>query len=333
MVATVPAVRAVLCREFGPPESLTVEDVDEPTPADGQVVVDVRACSVNFPDVLIIQNLYQFKPPLPFSPGAEIAGVVSAVGRNVKGITVGDRILASTGWGGLAEKVAVAAGAVIPIPEGIDFVDASAFLYAYGTSHYALKDRAHLQPGETLVVLGAAGGVGLAAVELGAVMGATVVAAASSDDKLELCRERGASLTINYATEDLKARIREVTGGAGADVIYDPVGGAYSEPALRAIAWEGRFLVIGFAAGQIPAIPLNLALLKSCQIVGVYWGAFVGRYPDRHRQNVEELMGWWRDGKLRPHVSSTYPLERASEAIRELADRRAKGKVVVTISG
>jgi NADPH2:quinone reductase len=333
MVATVPAVRAVLCREFGPPESLTVEDVDEPTPADGQVVVDVRACSVNFPDVLIIQNLYQFKPPLPFSPGAEIAGVVSAVGPNVNGITVGDRILASTGWGGLAEKIAVAAGTVIPIPEGIDFVDASAFLYAYGTSHYALKDRAHLQPGETLVVLGAAGGVGLAAVELGAVMGATVVAAASSDDKLELCRERGASLTINYATEDLKARIREVTGGAGADVIYDPVGGAYSEPALRAIAWEGRFLVIGFAAGQIPAIPLNLALLKSCQIVGVYWGAFVGRYPDRHRQNVEELMGWWRDGKLRPHVSSTYPLERASEAIRELADRRAKGKVVVTISG
>jgi NADPH2:quinone reductase len=333
MVATVPAVRAVLCREFGPPESLTVEDVDEPTPADGQVVVDVRACSVNFPDVLIIQNLYQFKPPLPFSPGAEIAGVVSAVGPNVNGITVGDRILASTGWGGLAEKIAVAAGTVIPIPEGIDFVDASAFLYAYGTSHYALKDRAHLQPGETLVVLGAAGGVGLAAVELGAVMGATVVAAASSDDKLELCRERGASLTINYATEDLKARIREVTGGAGADVIYDPVGGAFSEPALRAIAWEGRFLVIGFAAGQIPAIPLNLALLKSCQIVGVYWGAFVGRYPDRHRQNVEELMGWWREGKLRPHVSSTYPLERASEAIRELADRRAKGKVVVTIGG
>jgi NADPH2:quinone reductase len=258
---------------------------------------------------------------------------VSAVGPNVKGITVGDRILASTGWGGLAEKVAVAAGTVIPIPEGIDFVDASAFLYAYGTSHYALKDRAHLQPGETLVVLGAAGGVGLAAVELGAVMGSTVVAAASSDDKLELCREHGASLTINYATEDLKARIREVTGGAGADVIYDPVGGAFSEPALRAIAWEGRFLVIGFAAGQIPAIPLNLALLKSCQIVGVYWGAFVGRYPDRHRQNVEELMGWWREGKLRPHVSSTYPLERASEAIRELADRRAKGKVVVTIGG
>lgn len=324
-------MRAILCREFGPPESLTLEDVDEPTPADRQVVVDVRACSVNFPDVLIIQNLYQFKPPLPFSPGAEIAGIVSAVGSGVDGIAVGDRVLASTGWGGLAEKIAIDAGNLIPIPGGIDFVDASAFLYAYGTSHYALKDRARLQPGESLVVLGAAGGVGLAAVELGAVMGATVIAAASSDDKLELCRDRGASLTINYAAEDLKARIREVTGGAGADVIYDPVGGPYSEPALRAIAWEGRFLVIGFAAGQIPAIPLNLALLKSCQIVGVYWGAFVGLHPDRHRQHVAELMGWWRDRKLSPHVSSTYPLERASEAIRELADRRAKGKVVVTI--
>jgi NADPH2:quinone reductase len=326
-------VRAVLCREFGPPESLRLEEVDEPTAAEGQVVVDVRACSVNFPDVLIIQDLYQFKPPLPFSPGAEIAGVVSASGPGVNGITVGDRVLASTGWGGLAEKIAIGAGSVIPIPEGIDFVDASAFLYAYGTSHYALKDRARLQPGETLVVLGAAGGVGLAAVELGAVMGATVIAAASSDDKLELCRDRGASLTINYANEDLKARIRELTGGEGADVIYDPVGGSYSEPALRSIAWEGRFLVIGFAAGEIPAIPLNLALLKSCQIVGVYWGAFVGRYPDRHRQNVEELMGWWRDRKLQPHVSSTYPLERAAEAIRELADRQAKGKVVVTIGG
>jgi NADPH2:quinone reductase len=324
-------VRAVLCREFGPPESLTLEEVDEPRPGDGQVVVDVRACSVNFPDVLIIQNLYQFKPPLPFSPGAEIAGVVSAVGPGVDGIAVGDRVLASTGWGGLTEKIAIGAGTAIPIPEGIDFADASAFLYAYGTSHYALKDRANLQPGENLVVLGAAGGVGLAAVELGSVMGATVIAAASSDDKLELCRKRGASETINYATEDLKTRIRDLTGGAGADVVYDPVGGDYSEPALRAIAWEGRFLVIGFAAGHIPKIPLNLALLKSCQIVGVYWGAFVGRYPDRHRQNVDELMGWWRDGKLQPHVSSTYPLERASEAIRELADRRAKGKVVVTI--
>ena len=330
-VATVPAMRAVLCREYGPPESLKVEDVDDPVAGEGQVVIDVKACAVNFPDVLIIQNLYQFKPPLPFSPGAEVAGVVSSVGPGVDGVSVGDRVFASTGWGGLAEKIAVDAGSLIPIPEGIDFAPASSFLYAYGTSHYALKDRARLEPGETLVVLGAAGGVGLAAVDLGAVMGATVIAAASSDDKLELCREYGATMTINYATEDLKSRIRDLTGGTGADVVYDPVGGPYSEPALRSTAWEGRFLVVGFAAGEIPAIPLNLALLKGCDIVGVFWGAFVGREPDRHRRNVEELIGWWREGKLRPHVSSTYPLERAAEAIRELADRKAKGKVVVTV--
>ncbi|HEV3134078.1 MAG TPA: NADPH:quinone oxidoreductase family protein [Acidimicrobiia bacterium] len=324
-------MRAVLCREYGPPESLTLEDVDDPTAGDGRVVVEVRACAVNFPDVLIIQNLYQFKPPVPFSPGAEIAGVVSSVGPGVDGVSVGDRVFASTGWGGLAEKIAVDADSLIPIPDGIDFAPASSFLYAYGTSHYALKDRGRLEPGETLVVLGAAGGVGLAAVELGAVMGATVIAAASSDDKLELCREYGATMTINYASEDLKSRIRDLTGGAGADIVYDPVGGPYSEPALRATAWEGRFLVVGFAAGEIPAIPLNLTLLKGCDIVGVFWGAFVGREPDRHRRNVEELIGWWREGKLRPHVSSTYPLERAPEAIRELADRKAKGKVVVTV--
>jgi NADPH:quinone reductase len=327
----VPAMRAVLCKEYGPPESLTVEEVDDPKAGDGQVVVDVKACAVNFPDVLIIQNLYQFKPPLPFSPGAEVAGVVSSVGPGVDGVTIGDRVLASTGWGGLAEKIAVGAGSLIPVPDGMDFDAASSFLYAYGTSHYALKDRARLQPGETLVVLGAAGGVGLAAVELGALMGATVIAAASSDDKLALCLEYGASLTINYATEDLKARIRELTGGVGGDVVYDPVGGQYSEPALRSTAWGGRFLVIGFAAGQIPSIPLNLTLLKGCDIVGVFWGAFVGRFPEHHRRNVDELMGWWRDGKLRPHVSSTYPLDRAAEAIRELADRKAKGKVVVTV--
>ena len=324
-------MKAVLCKEFGPPESLVLEEVDEPVAGAQQVVVDVKACAVNFPDVLIIQNLYQFKPPLPFSPGAEIAGVVSAVGPGVDHVSIGDRVFASTGWGGLAEKLAVGADSLIPIPAGIEFGPASSFLYAYGTSHYALKDRARLQPGESLVVLGAAGGVGLAAVELGALMGAKVIAAASSDDKLELCREYGAAETINYATEDLKTRVRELTGGAGADVVYDPVGGSYSEPALRATAWEGRFLVIGFAAGDIPAIPLNLTLLKGCEIVGVFWGSFVMRDPEHHRRNVEELVGWWRDGRLRPHVSSTYPLDRAAEAIRELADRKAKGKVVVTV--
>jgi NADPH2:quinone reductase len=322
-------VRAVLCKSFGPPESLVVEEVADPAPGPGQVVIDVHACSINFPDVLMIQNLYQFKPPLPFSPGGEVAGVVSATGEGVAGLSVGDRVLASTGWGGLAEKVAVAEGSVIPVPGDLDLVHASAFLYAYGTSQHALADRARLQPGESLLVLGAAGGVGLAAVDLGVLMGANVIAAASSDEKLALCKEHGATSLINYATEDLRGRLKEITGGAGVDVVYDPVGGPYSEPALRSTAWEGRFLVIGFAAGDIPRLPLNLTLLKGCSIVGVFWGSFVGREPERHRRNVDQLIDWWRTGRLQPHVSSRYPIERAGEAIRELADRRAQGKVVV----
>ncbi|HWC67596.1 MAG TPA: NADPH:quinone oxidoreductase family protein [Acidimicrobiales bacterium] len=324
-------MRAVLCKEFGPPESLVVEDIDPPEAGPGQVVIDVHACAVNFPDVLIIQNLYQFKPPLPFSPGAEVAGVVRAAADDVEGVRVGDRVFASPGWGGLAEQVAVAATSCVRVPEGIDLVPASAFLYAYGTSHHALKDRAALQAGETLLVLGAAGGVGLAAVELGAQMGAAVIAAASTDEKLALCRERGAAMTINYSTEDLKTRVRELTDGRGVDIVYDAVGGPYSEPALRSTAWDGRYLVVGFAAGEIPRIPLNLPLLKQCSIVGVFWGAFVGREPERHRRNVEELLELWRSGAIRPHVSATYPLERAGEAIRELADRKAQGKVVVTV--
>lgn len=323
-------MRAVLCREFGPPEALVVDEVPDPEPEEGQVVVDVHGCGVNFPDVLMIQDKYQFKPPLPFSPGGEIAGVVSAVGDGVTGIAPGDRVMASTGWGGMAEKVAVPASAVVPVPDGCDLVDAAGLLFGHGTSHYALKDRAHLREGETLLVLGAAGGVGLAAVEIGAVMGARVIAAASSDDKLALCREKGATETINYASEDLRARLKQITGGAGVDVCYDPVGGNYSEPAIRSMAWDGRFLVIGFAAGDIPRIPLNLVLLKSCQIVGVFWGAFTGREPDRHRANLAELLGWWRDGRLTPHVSRTYPLDQAGDAIAELAERRAQGKVVVT---
>jgi NADPH2:quinone reductase len=324
-------MRAVLCKEFGPPESLVVEDIDPPEAGPGQVVIDVHACAVNFPDVLIIQNLYQFKPPLPFSPGAEVAGVVRAAADDVEGVRVGDRVFASPGWGGLAEQVAVAATSCVPVPEGIDLVPASAFLYAYGTSHHALKDRAALQAGETLLVLGAAGGVGLAAVELAAQMGAAVIAAASTDEKLALCRERGAAMTINYSTEDLKTRVRELTDGRGVDIVYDAVGGPYSEPALRSTAWDGRYLVVGFAAGEIPRVPLNLPLLKQCSIVGVFWGAFVGREPERHWRNVEELLELWRSGAIRPHVSATYPLERAGEAIRELADRKAQGKVVVTV--
>ncbi len=322
-------MRAVLCKAFGPPETLVVEDVPAPVAGRGEALVDIRACGVNFPDLLIIENKYQFKPPLPFSPGGEVAGVVSAVGEGVTQVRPGDRVLGSPGFGGFAEQIAIDAGRLIPIPDVMDFVSASAFLFTYGTSHYALKDRARLQAGETLLVLGAAGGVGLAAVELGKVMGARVIAAASSDEKLAVCREHGADEVINYTSEDLKERTKALTGGAGADVIYDPVGGAFAEAALRSTNWNGRFLVIGFAAGDIPKIPLNLVLLKGCQIVGVFWGAFTAREPERNRANIAELMRWFEEGKLRPHVSATYPFERAAEALNDLAQRRVKGKVVL----
>jgi NADPH2:quinone reductase len=323
-------MRAVVCKEFGPPSALVVEDVPDPEAKAGQVVVDVHACAVNFPDVLIIQDKYQFKPGLPFSPGGEVSGVVRALGPDADGsVKVGDRVIASVGWNGMAEQVVAGAGALIPIPEGVDLIAASGLLTTYGTTHYALKDRGKLQPGETLLVLGAAGGVGLAAVELGRAMGARVIAAASSDEKLALCRERGADATINYVTEDLKTRAKELTDGHGVNVVYDPVGGDFSEAAIRAIAWEGRFLVIGFAAGDIPRIPLNLTLLKSCDIVGVFWGAFTMREPDRNRANIAELLGMWADGRISLHVSERFPLERGADAIAHLADRKAMGMVVV----
>lgn len=325
-------MRAVVCKAFGPPESLVVEDVPAPEAGPGQVVVDVAACGVNFPDSLIIADRYQFKPPLPFSPGGEVAGVVSAVGPDVIGLAVGDRVLAMTLFGGMAEQVVAPATSVVRLPDGdIDMVEAAGFIFAYGTSYYACKDRAALQPGETLLVLGAAGGVGLAAVELGVAMGARVIAAASSDEKLAVCRDRGAAEGINYTTEDLKARVRELTGGDGVDVCYDPVGGAYAEPALRSMGWAGRYLVIGFAAGDIPKIPLNLVLLKSCQVVGVFWGASMTRDPAAHRANVAELFAMWQKGSIRPYISETFPLERAGEAITRLATRQAKGKVVITV--
>jgi len=322
-------MRTVLCKQFGPPESLVVEEVPAPTAGPGMVVVDIRACGVNFPDVLVIQDKYQFKPKLPFAPGGEISGVVSELGEGVTNLSVGDRVLASAGFGGFAEQQAIPAAAAVPIPDSMDFPTAAAFLMTYGTSYYALKDRAQLQPGENLVVLGAAGGVGLSAVELGRAMGARVIAAASSEEKLAVCREHGADETIDYSREKLKDRMKELTGGKGADVVYDPVGGEYSEPAIRAMAWEGRFLVIGFAAGEIPRIPLNLTLLKSCQIVGVFWGAFVGRDPEANRRNTRELFDLFEAGRIKPYVSSSYPLERAAEALVEIAERRAKGKIVV----
>jgi NADPH2:quinone reductase len=325
-------VKAVLCKEFGPPERLAVEETAAPTAGAGQVVVEVRACGVNFPDVLMIEDKYQFKPPLPFAPGGEVAGVVTAVGEGVEHVRIGDRVIGSTGWGGFAEEVAVDAARVFPIPPGMDFVPASALLFAYGTSHHALEDRAQIKPGETLLVLGAAGGVGLAAVELGKVMGARVIAAASNAAKLAVCREQGADEVIDYASEDLKERTKQLTGGAGADVIYDPVGGAFAEAALRAIAWNGRFLVVGFASGDIPRIPLNLVLLKGCQIVGVFWGAFSAREPARNQANIQELMRWYAEGKIKPHVSATYPLERAAEALRAMVERKVTGKVVLVPS-
>ena len=325
-----PLMRAVLCESFGPPDTLVVREVPDPEPGDGQVVIDVAGCGINFPDVLIIEDKYQFKPDLPFSPGGEVSGTVSAVGGGVDGVSVGDRVVALLGWGGMADKVVAPAASIVAVPDEVNLVQAAGFLMAHGTSHHALVDRAHLQEGESLLVLGAAGGVGLAAVELGAVLGARVIAAASTDEKLELCRSRGASETINYSTDDLRSRLKELTGGQGVDVCYDPVGGDLSEPALRSMAWNGRFLVVGFAAGDIPRIPLNLPLLKGCSVVGVFWGAFTGKEPERHAANISQLLGWMAEGKISPYVSATYPLERAGEAISELAERRATGKVVVT---
>jgi NADPH2:quinone reductase len=323
-------MRAVLCKAFGPPESLVVEDVPSPTPGPGEVVMSVKAASVNFPDVLIIQNKYQVKPPLPFSPGSELAGVVKAVGDGVTGIAPGDRLMACTGYGAFAEEVRVDATRLLPIPAGMDFVTAASFILTYGTGDHALRDRGGLRPGETLLVLGAAGGVGIAAIEIGKALGARVIACASTDDKLAVCREHGADETINYATEDLRERIKGLTGGRGIDVVYDPVGGPYAEPALRSVGWRGRFLVIGFASGDIPKMPLNLPLVKGSSIVGVYWGDFTRREPQRFAESMQQLGRWYAEGRLKPHVSATFPLERASEALTLMANRQVKGKVVLT---
>jgi len=322
-------MKAVLCKAFGPPESLVIESVESPTPGHGQVVVSVKACGVNFPDTLIIQGKYQFKPPLPFSPGSEVAGIVKEVGTGVERVKIGDRVIASSAYGGFAEEVVSEVEAVIPMPDGLDFDIASAFVLTYGTCLHALKDRANLQPGERLLVLGAAGGIGLAAIEIGTVLGAHVIAAASTDEKLAVCRQHGASEVINYSTEDLKERIRVLTNGQGVDVVIDPVGGNYSEAVLRAMAWNGRFLVIGFTAGEIPRIPLNLPLLKGFSIVGVFWGSFVARDPERNQANIQQLLGWLQEGKLRPRISARYPLERAADALNDIINRKATGKIVL----
>lgn len=324
-------MKAVLCRAYGPPSSLVVGEAPSPVPGAGQVLLDVHACGVNFPDTLIIQGRYQFKPELPFSPGAEVAGVVRALGPGVEGWAVGDRAIAAATWGGYAEQVAASAERMVRMPEGLDFRTAAAFMLTYGTSHHALKDRARLAPGETVLVLGAAGGVGLAAVELAKAMGARVIAAASSEDKLAVCRAHGADDTIDYVREDLRERLKTLTDGRGVDVVYDPVGGDLAEPALRSMAWNGRYLVVGFAAGRIPALPFNLPLLKGCAIVGVFWGAFTRQEPARHAAHMQELVQWLQQGRLRPHVCATYPLERAADAMNDLLERKVTGKVVLVV--
>ena len=324
-------MKAVLCKQFGPPESLVVEDLPSPRPGPGEVVVSVKAASVNFPDVLIIQNKYQFKPPLPFSPGSELAGIVKEAGAGVAGFKAGDRVIAFTTYGAFAEEVKTEAGRLLPLPPAMSFEEGAAFLLTYGTSDHALRDRAALKPGETLLVLGAAGGVGLAAIEIGVALGARVIACASSEDKLAVCRAHGAHETIDYAREDLRERIKALTEGRGVDVVYDPVGGPYSEPAFRSIAWRGRLLVVGFAAGDIPKLPLNLALLKGASIVGVFWGDFARREPKAFAASVAQLGAWHAEGRLKPHVSATFPLERAVEALQQMAGRKVKGKVVLTV--
>lgn len=322
-------MKALLCKQYGLPDTLTLTEVADPKPAAGEVVVDVHAAGVNFPDVLIIQNKYQFKPELPFAPGGEMAGVISAVGEGVTDRKVGDRVLGLTTYGSFAEKVALPAARSVPIPDGVGFDTAAAFLLTYATSWHALKDRGALQAGETLLVLGAAGGVGISAIQIGKALGARVIAAASTDEKLAICRENGADETINYATQDLRERLKALTDGKGPDVIYDPVGGEYAEPAFRSIAWRGRYLVIGFANGEIPRIPLNLALLKGAALIGVFWGNYTAREPKHFAQDIQDMFALVQQGKLKPHISGRYPLAEGARALEDMMNRKVTGKVVI----
>lgn len=325
-------MRALLCKEHGLPDKLELaDDLDSPVAGPGQVVIDIKAAGLNFPDVLIIQGKYQFQPEMPFSPGGECAGVISAVGEGVDRYSVGDKVIAMTGHGCFREQIATDANGVMPMPDGLDFKQAAGVAMTYFTSYHALKQRADLKEGETLLVLGAAGGVGSTAVELGKLMGAKVIAAASSEEKLAMCRELGADETINYSETNLKDAIKELTGGKGVDVVYDPVGGDYAEPAIRGMAWNGRYLVIGFASGPIPEIPLNLALLKGCSIVGVFWGRFIGEEPAVHLQNIKDLWGLFAEGKLKPAINDVFPLEDYEQAYDVMTGRRARGKVILTM--
>lgn len=331
-------MKAMLSHDIGGPETLVLEDIPTPDPAKGQVRIKVHAAGLNFPDTLIIRDMYQMKPPRPFAPGGEIAGEVESLGADVTSLAVGDRVLALTGFGGFATHVIADAARVIKIPDAMPFDDAACLILTYGTSHHALKNRAEIKKGESLLILGAAGGVGAAAIELGKAAGARVIAAVSSEEKAQFCRDLGADETLIYARDmsdraaqkELSARIKNLAGGDGVDVVYDAVGGDYAEPAVRALAWKGRYLVVGFPAG-IPKIPLNLTLLKGCQIVGVFWGAHTLREPKSHAENMSDLFTMYADGQIKPRISARYPLEQAADALRLMEDRKVLGKVVVTV--
>ncbi len=323
-------MKAVRCKDWGPIDSLVIEDLPDLVPGPGEVVVDVKAAGVNFPDVLTVQGKYQVRPELPFTPGNEFAGTVRVVGEGVTGFAPGQQVIGFTRTGAFAEQAVAPAEALMPMPPGMDFDIAAAITLTYGTSHHAVVDRAALQPGEIMLVLGAAGGVGLAAIEIGKALGARVIAAASNDEKLAICRAHGADVVINYEKEDLREALKAATGGRGPDVIYDPVGGKYSEPAMRSIAWRGRHLVVGFAAGDIPKLPWNLMLLKGASVVGVFWGDFVRREPKANLAAMRQMLGWMAEGKLKPLVSQRYRLEETTQALNDMAARKVTGKVVIT---
>lgn len=322
-------MKAVVCHAWGLPETLVIEEQEAQSAGPGQVVIDIKAAGVNFPDVLIIQNKYQFKPALPFTPGSELSGVVNSVGEGVTQYKPGDKVIAFIGHGAFAQQVVAPVANLMPMPPGMDFDIAAAITLTYGTSHHAVVDRAQLKAGETMLVLGAAGGVGLAAIEIGKALGARVIAAASSDEKLAVCREHGADACINYSREDLREAIKAATDGKGPDVVYDPVGGEYSEAAFRSIGWRGRYLVVGFANGDIPKLPLNLTLLKGASLVGVFWGEFAKREPKANLAAMRQLLGWLAEGKIRPHISARYALADTAQALNDMAARKVTGKVVI----
>jgi len=324
-------MKAMIVKACGPLENLQLESVQDPVAGDNDVVIDIKACAVNFADSLMVEGSYQVKPPLPFSPGVEVAGIITQVGAKVTGWHVGNRVQSLTNWGGFAEKISVPAAGLCLLPETMSYVDAAAFVVAYGTSHVALDYRANLQKGEWLVVNGAGGGVGLTAVEIGKLLGARVIAAAGSEDKLAIARQKGAEFTLNYKQEDLRSRIKEITDGDGANVVYDPVGGEIFRQSFRAMAPEGRMLVIGFASGDIPQVPANHLLVKNIELIGFYWGAYKQFKPEVLRDSTQKLFDWYKQGKITPHISATFPLEKTVDAIRALRNRTSSGKVVVTM--